>query len=127
MQLKKALDLSFLGFMAKEQVPVRKYPVRVLLPCKGPRTRWIRIWYHRARKNSPGRLNVRHEFKASRRVSACLAQLGSYVFLEEVVEERPQRRRRLGLAQFEAAKPIDLVAAQAKAAVFGRHLGVELR
>ena len=50
-----------------------------------------------------------------------------YVFLEEVVEERPQRCRRLGLTQFEAAKPVDLVAAQAKAAVFGRHLEVELR
>ena len=60
-------------------------------------------------------------------MSACLAELGSYVLLEEVVEEHPQRRRRLGLARFEAAKPIDLVAAQAKAAVFGRHPGVELR
>jgi hypothetical protein len=66
MQLKKALDLSLLGFLAKEQVPLRKYPVRVLLPRKGPGTRWIGIWYRRVRKNSPGRLNVRHGFKASR-------------------------------------------------------------
>jgi hypothetical protein len=73
MQFKKALDLSFLGILAKEQVPLRKYPVRVLLPCKGPGTLWIRIWNLRVRKNSAGRLNVRHGFKASR-----IPSLGCY-------------------------------------------------
>ena len=44
MQLEKALDFILLGFLAEEQVPLGKYPVRVLLPRKGPGTLWIGVW-----------------------------------------------------------------------------------
>ena len=65
MKLKKALDLIFLGFTAKEQVPFRKCSVRVLLPCKGPGARGISIWHHRVPKHSRRRLSVRHVLQAT--------------------------------------------------------------
>ena len=54
MQLKKALNLLFLRFQAKERAPFKKYIVRVLFPCKAHGTCWIPIRYYLVRGHYPG-------------------------------------------------------------------------